>query len=301
MIRIKSRVTACAFVLGAMPACSSSGPPEPAGRAPTSTAPGPVLAGYVHSLGNSRFRIGQDVSLETSGPTLRRWRGTAGAFASDPTNGWSMGVIDAEASGEAYLLDEAVQSAMVKAYFVHAGIPETQIARVDASYVGTSEGVVGEAATPKLESINSILRRSANGIPVVESVAWAKMTVSGQVEAETVFWPSIDMTVVSGAAALAAKMSDGAFRAAFIAKLPGHVYKDHGVVIHHSTASIHATPVAYVSYDVTLDASGTAAPRHFDANGLEFQLPHETATAVGTPRRGSPDLGTSAGVAAGPI
>jgi hypothetical protein len=110
---------------------------------------------------------------------------------------------------------------------------------------------------------------------VAESLAWAKMTTAGEADMESVFWPAIDMNVVNRAVALAQRLSDPAEHAAYLTKLPGQVYKDGGVVIHHSDSSIHTTPTAYVSYDVTLSPEGHTTVRHFDENGNEFRLPQE--------------------------
>jgi hypothetical protein len=288
MLRSIQRYTASAcVVLGLVSGCGSSGgsPEVIAGGAQTSARPplDPVVPGYVHTLDRSRFKIGKAPTLELSSPLLQRWRGSFGAFAVDPTNGLAMGVLDHDAPAGPYMLDAAGQSAKVKAYFIAAGIPADQIATVDATYN------VGVDATPmapptssapiQLRSINSILRRAVAGIRVEESVAWAKMTVNGDVDAEWVYWPPIETSVVDAAVALAAKMADPVEHAAFIAKLPGVVSKDGGVVIHHSSPSVHEAPVAVASYDVTLEARETAPMRHFDARGNELRLAQETQLA----------------------
>src|SRR5580698_1072314 len=112
-------------------ACGSTQAPEPTSleqvaRSQTALSAG-VLPGYTHTLTNSRFRIGQGVSLEVNAPNLQRWRGSLGAFASDPTNGWSMALLDSGSPTGPYMLDETAQNAAVKAYFIAAGIPADQI------------------------------------------------------------------------------------------------------------------------------------------------------------------------------
>jgi hypothetical protein len=88
-------------------------------------------------------------------------------------------------------------------------------------------------------------------------------------------------------------MADPVQHAAYIAALPGPVLRDVGVVIHHTDASIHAAPTAFVSYDAVIGSldSGVQsgahpAARHFDVKGVEFQLPQEnSSTAIAqTPR-----------------
>jgi hypothetical protein len=61
--------------------------------------------------------------------------------------------------------------------------------------------------------------------------------------------------------------------AAYVAKLPGKIRNDVGVVIHHTDAWIHAPPTAYVAYDAVVGTDPHAAARHFDVNGQEFRLP----------------------------
>lgn len=170
---------------------------------------------------------------------------------------------------------------MVKDYFIGAGLPADQVADVQTMYFASGSGCIGEpAAPPTLESINSLLTRAIGGVPVIESIAWAKFTTTGDVDMESVFWPPIDATVASNAAAFAATLADPTQHAAFLAKLPGTIYKERGVVIHHTDPSIHAAPTAYVSFDAQTGSQLSAAMRHFDMNGVEFHLPQEQAAAA---------------------
>jgi hypothetical protein len=259
--------------LGAISFCTLS--------AVAQSAPPADIPGYVHDLSRSKFNIGDNPIIEVDTTQLRRWRGTAGAWALEPANGWSMGILDGTAPTGPYILDETIQGERVKQYFVRAGLPADQVRDVRATFQvlgGAPLGASPQSATVELLSINSILTRNVQGIPVAESLAWAKMTVSGGVDMECVFWPTLDGAVVARALALAQKMTDPQMHAAFLAKLPGTIYRDGGVVIHHTDASVHATPATYVSYDVTLSSAGHAPMRHFDENGHEFQLPQEQAT-----------------------
>jgi hypothetical protein len=130
----------------------------------------------------------------------------------------------------------------------------------------------------QLESITSGLTRVVHGIHIVESFAWAKMRTSGDVDMEAVFWPPVDMAIVNAATSFAANLADPGVHRAFLAKLPGPVQRDLGVVIHHTNYSIHSMPVAEVAYDVLLDDHASTV-RHFDGSGAEFRLAHETLQA----------------------
>ena len=261
--------------------CGSETKPElTSGGWQASTAAAVPIAGYSHDLSRSHFKIGQGPSQELNTPTLQRWRGSLGAFAHDPTNNWSMAVLNANSPTGPYILDAETQNKMVKDYFVGAGLPADQIAAVATTF--HYRGAIGNNASsaPVLDSLNSIVTRSIQGIPVEESVAWAKMTTAGDVDMETVFWPPIASSVVSQAVDLAANMADAARHSAYLTKLP-RIFKERGVVIHHSDPSVHAAPIAYAAFDATIDAAGTAAMHHFDSSGVEFRLAHEQATGAG--------------------
>ena len=99
-----------------------------------------MVAGYVHSVGASRFKIGQNTVLETNSPQIKRWRGSLGAFSVDPANGAAMGQLDATSPKGPYLLDEASHGAAVKEYFVGAGIPAGQIGEIQTTYMSGMMG-----------------------------------------------------------------------------------------------------------------------------------------------------------------
>jgi len=266
-------------VLGVLCGCSSSrAPDELEGHIAqtVSAEAGAQLPGYVHSLSRSRFRIGNNAVLELNSTKLQRWRGTLGAFGVDPSTGLAMGVLDASSPTGPYITDEPTHRAAVQSYFVGAGLPANQMGDILADYQNSGSLPSSPASSPpQFDSINSVLTRVVNGIRIVESFAWAKMTTAGDVDMEAVFWPPVDMTVVNAATSLASSMQNAAYHTTFLTNLPGTVYKDGGVVIHHTNSAIQSAPTAYVAYDVVLDASTTATMRHFNANGAEFRLPQE--------------------------
>ena len=224
------------------------------------------------------------MALETSGPIWRRWRGTLGAFAVDVTNGHSAGVSNASSPRGPYLLDAAAQGAAVRVYFMSAGIPQSQIGRINTGYVVQRAGPVGVTTPSKTVKLMTTLTRVVNGITVVDSQASAVMTTNGATDWESVFWPPLDGDMVASAMAFAQRLRDPAMHAAFLAQLPGPVVHETGVVIRHSDGSVHATPVAFASFDATVDSFKGAIDRHFDVNGVEFKLPQEQPTGPHYPR-----------------
>jgi hypothetical protein len=107
----------------------------------------------------------------------------------------------------------------------------------------------------------------------MDSFAWARMTTSGDVDAESVFWPPIDAAIVREATAFRTLVSDASAHKAFVAGLPEGVEQDIGVVIHHSNAAAGQPPVALASYDVKFAGRSDSAIRHFDRGGVELTLP----------------------------
>jgi hypothetical protein len=165
----------------------------------------------------------------------------------------------------------------VRSYFGSAGLPAGQIAVVGATYqVGGGGAMVTTPASEQIQlgSLNSVLKRSIRGVPVADSFAAARMTTAGQVDWEAVFWPPISTSLVNDAVAFSSSMSDPVQHDAFVGRL-GTVYRDVGVVIHHSSSYFHGSASAYVSYDAVIDHDSMAVARHFDANGVEFRLPQE--------------------------
>jgi hypothetical protein len=279
MVKINSSMVLCGVLsLG----CSSERALEPTGAAAqaltSDDAGSDILLGYAHSLSASRFRIGQNAHIEKNTPQIQRWRGSLGAFAIDPGNGSACALLDSTSATGPYGLDEPTQAINVEKYFVGVGLPLDQVGEIQATYQSAMMGgstVQPAPAAFHLESITSIIRRRVSGVLVVESEAWATMTTEGDVDMECVFWPPLDMAVVNAAVKWAAEMSNSATHAAYLAKLPGIVQQDIGVLIHHTDRSVHAPAAAYASYDVALGTASSVAPSHFDQNGVQFFLPQE--------------------------
>lgn len=243
-------------------------------------------SGYVHGLPASRFRIGVGVATELDTPAIVRWRGSLGAFALDPTNGWTMALLDSTSPVGPYILDAGTHEAAVRAYFVSAGIPEDEISAVKSNFeLGGGGSTSDPAAAPEFRSISSVLHRAVGGIPVPESYAWAKMTTGGDVDAESVYWPAIAAVDVSTAVAFADKLADANARADFVSKLPGPIYRDGGVALHVTHWGLHTPALAIVTYDATIDPWPQAAMRHFKESGEEIRLPHESVKPSGSSSR----------------
>ncbi|MGH8475181.1 MAG: hypothetical protein ACRER2_05325, partial [Methylococcales bacterium] len=192
-----------------------------------------------------------------------------------------------------YTLGADKHNQQVLDYFVAAGIPKDQIGGVYATtslYAsgGADESVV-PAPQPKIAGWQSVLGRVINGVPVVDSLAWARMNDQGKVISEWLYWPAIPSKAMDEARQLSAKISQEGERAAFLSRLP-HDLPPGKVVIRHSAASDLGPFEVFASYDVVerrmlsesigpSSADGmipaVSIVRHFDVKGNERKLAQE--------------------------
>lgn len=255
-------------------------------------------AGYQHGLERSKFIVGGDRRVVNEFGFLKVV-GSEGSFAVDATNGAVIAIPNAratEARKEVWYTQGASQhNEQVVAYFIAAGIPKDQIGAVDATTSLYSAGGEGGAPVPepKIAGWQTVLRRVTNGVPVIDSIAWARMTDQREVVGEWVYWPPIPAKAIQDAARLRARLSDERERTAFLSRLPADLPVGQ-VVIRHSSVTAGGTFEAFASYDVidrrtSVGRAAAAAAlelpraavvvRHFDVDGNERRLPQERRSA----------------------
>jgi hypothetical protein len=180
-------------------------------------------------------------------------------------------------------------------YFTAAGIPSDQIGGVHST---VSAGGGGKSDDPKAGTTatsiryTSIVERTIQGIPVVESHAWARFDDNDDVVAEDVYWPELPAAALDQAQAIAGSLKDSIRMADYLSKLPAEVARAQGrVVIRHSSMAEHGAFAAYGCYDV-LPKDGEKETefsrgfiRHFGADGAELRLPQESRQLPTTPRQ----------------
>ena len=236
------------------------------------------LPGYEHTASRSRMVTGPGTSQQSvSG--LTQLVGSYGTQSLNAANGFEMGTQNSDSpllSRPPYgsSLDE--HCAHVRAYFVNAGIPSSEVDTVRGLVGGGEIGPVGGTVTALPTRYYSTVTRSTGGIPVADSFAYARIDNSDEIVSEAVYWPAISATVVSQAVSLnnhlAATSDLNAFRST-LPQGPGHV------VIRHSSAVVGGAFEAYALYDIAVSlGNGSAAVRHFDAAGREVRLPQERRT-----------------------
>lgn len=154
----------------------------------------------------------------------------------------------------------------VRSYFVSAGIPDNEIAGVDGNVGGMATGPAGSSPTPVGPNIYySVLRRSAGGIPVSDSFAWARINVDSEVVEESVYWPAIPQSVIDQAIALRQRLADSSALSAFRASLPQGPSQ---VSIRHSHGGWAGPFEVHAVYEVAT----AAGPRDFDGSGNEIHV-----------------------------
>lgn len=251
-------------------------------------------AGYQHGIDHSKFSVGAGQHYVNEFGFLKVV-GAEGVFAVDAANGLAVAIPNAhssrgqEAAWFSQSPDQHNQLAMN--YLVGAGIPKEQVAGVYAttSLAASASREQLPAPQPKIGGYQSILDRKIGDIPVVDSVAWARLDDKGTVLAEWVYWPAIPGKVIAEASRLKETLARDEDKKTFITKLPLGLPPGN-VVIRHSPATWTGPFVSMASYDVqerrpppqsnaqSGETSGGRAViiiRHFDADGNEFRLPQE--------------------------
>lgn len=242
------------------------------------------LQGYAHRLEMSRFVLGESVNT-TSDAFVDFTTGSEGRvtihrrtqmFSAIPS------VTSVERRKSALSRDPAIHNSAVKAYFTQSGLPEMQIDKV-AAQAGMSGG--GREGDPKALELNfeyyytNLSRKSAGGIPLPDSFAWARLNVDGNVVAEGVYWPSVDKGVLLAAEALERKLRDPVTRQRFIAKLSPDLAEhaaDGAVVIHHTPGVWNGAFEARAVFDVPYNRRMI----HLDSEGQRVELVNEGLDAL---------------------
>jgi hypothetical protein len=166
----------------------------------------------------------------------------------------------------------------VLAYFESCGLPTNEVGGVLPRVGSLTVGQAGQAfqeVGPK--SYYSAVTRAVQGIPIRDSVAWARMDVNGDVLREEVYWPSIPQGVIDNAVALQTQISTASGLAAYQSALPAGAGQGSVVIRHSSAWAPRVAPFeAYAVYDVTTsDGHGSSSTIHYDAQGIQVQLPQE--------------------------
>jgi hypothetical protein len=239
-----------------------------------------TIPGFTQTFTTTKFQTGGSVSNQTAG-VFTKWVGSDGVFAIAGDNGAAKGVMNAGVPFTPYAGTESDHEALVRSYFVGAGLPAGQIGPMHTNFTANGDGAPGTPEVVKSVWFSSIVTRTAGGISVAESHAWARLDVSGNVVAEDVYWPPLDSSVVSDAVALAQTVGDAASALTYLGKLPfaSSVSSAGSVVIHHTSEFVRggsSTFQDFASFDVwNASPMGSGWVRHFDKNGNELHTPQE--------------------------
>ena len=216
---------------------------------------GATLSGSLYDIAKSRFAFGNTPVRESSS-TMLRWLGSDGVVAMYP-NGSELGIMNAGAP-ETNLPDWGSNTNAlaqhVLEYFESMGLPACQVA--STSVLGGSLG-------------NTIgINRGADGIPVVESYAYARINSNDQSTSEDYYWPPIPADTVTAAQNLRDLLFDAQALANYKTKLPATAQGDGQVVIHHTGASSSSPYQSAATYDVPYSSPlGMGTTLSFDING----------------------------------
>ena len=279
-------------------ACSTSSPePSPQSQDPTAPAPlqptGPTalgegFPGYHHTFDRSRFAASLTKELTAFRENgFEKIAGEQGVFAVDALNGWALAVPNAGAEitkrppfpGNA---DDHNQHA--REYFRAAGIPDDQVSGVHVNtLMQGGAGGDGARVPDRFLGYYSVLERSIQGVPVVDSQAWVRFNVDGDVVEESIYWPALPASLADDIARFTTTAADHHYRAKLKAAVALDVPSGK-LAIHHASSTDHRAFTALVTFDVNPVEHRKARMHHFDSTGELVQIPNETESSA-TPRR----------------
>lgn len=287
-----NNVCVTVLLLLSVSACSSA-PSEPEPQPADGVAAAPLVAaapsglrGYEHSAASSRFAIGtqREERLEHG---MRKVIGSNGVFAVEARTKMVLGIPDASAPtrGRPPMLDPDAHAAAVRSYFVSAGLPEDQILEVRTQTTMQGGGPqTGEPLNPSMAKVQyyygCLMRKTPSGIPIPDSVAYARINVDGDVVEEGVYWPDIPARALVDADGVRSTASSSANRAAYLGKigqLSDTEPQNGHAVIRHTSGFWGGSFAAIASFDVPRKN----AVVHFDGSGAVVDLPSERAGAFG--------------------
>jgi hypothetical protein len=194
------------------------------------SAPG-NLPGYIHTFSHSRFDLGTLVT-EKDEFGMHKLVGTDGTFATEIISAAAIGTHNnvpfPDPATGVYPGDSDMQNAAVKSYFVTAGLPGDQIASLSA------DGAVYTNGQDVLEGSYSMLHRGWNGVPIVDSIAYAAFDAKGRAADEQVYWPEIPSDSLAQVQAFQKMLADPTQKAAYLEKLPASS-RAANIVIRHTS------------------------------------------------------------------
>lgn len=281
-------------------ACTSEQEPSSA-KQPQSVAPtvNEEGAGYQHALAKSRFDAGAGVRREAEGG-YERVVGGRGVFFVDTVTRATMVVptfgapgLPKGALGVEYprpLTENPDEhSAVVKAYFLEAGVPVAQVSGTHVTTTMAGGGPVRGGVSPaqsKLLWYTTHLERSVGGIPVEGSFAYAALDNALRVISEGVYWPDIPSDVVRGARELQRRLDSPNDRAEFLARVwasEASARETAGEVkIVHTSAGHHGGYEVRAVYSVVVRGPNGGKFRilRFDETGAPVTMSDERATTT---------------------
>lgn len=277
--------SALAIVLGG----GCAGPESAPQTTTVTTAPLTVSTSggseFRHTTSTSLFHTGEVVGSKSEGG-FEKLLGRDGVFAIEEANGWSLALPNGDSSAETVppLTNNAEEhNARVVEYFRAAGLPASEFGGVHVNtMMRGGRAATGARTADKFVGYISVIQRRIQGIAVPDSFAWARFNAKGEVVAESVYWPAIPASTVAEAVRLQQHLAETTKQSAFVASLAASdptIAADATaeVTIHHSSATVHAAPVAVAAVDLMTGRQGDERRRvrHFSAAGTEIVLAHE--------------------------
>lgn len=249
---------------------------------------------FRHNPNVSKFRLG------TGGKSLNdasydKIVGSNGVFAMHRVTGAALAVPNADAPAlkvPALSNIARVHNERVLKYFLGAGIPKEEIGgmHVTTTMAGGAPKVQAGTAFKNTRFIayTTHLERYIDGIPIVDSQAWASFNANDEVMSEGVYWPAIPADVIAKASLIRSIIQDPNQHAnlrAEIKKRSARVRDEPGrVVITHTHSAYDGAPLSRAAYEVIPAGPGSLV-LHFDELGQPLPALHSVPSQQDSPKQ----------------
>lgn len=227
------------------------------------------LPGASYDVSKSRFSFGATPKREELRGGGVKWVGPQGALAIFP-NGYVLATLNADVkvNETPWSASEEAMRTHEEEYFRSMGLQKCQTSAGGQLWFGTkTEGPTGPPRTTSEPSLFPLARR-LDDIPVVGSLAVAKLNNEDQSTYEAFFWPTISSEIVAKARAFRDDLKDPSKLAAYKSKLPQDARGEGTVAIHHSGLKMTAEVTALITWD-TLRGNVASS---FDVDGVNVTI-----------------------------
>jgi hypothetical protein len=175
-----------------------------------------------------------------------------GSFAITPT-GHALSSLDADAPDRFTdpVKDVSASHQLLGDYLIARGVPSDQIGGMHVTTIMSGTGTPKNPGNDTFHGYVSNVQRMVGGVPVVDSIGWAKFRTDGTTVSESIFWPALPASLLDDIKKFQAALGQTEL-GKIIDQMSGNKL---GVVIRHTPLFREGPLKAAVCYDIVSEGS----------------------------------------------